>query len=419
MMPPEDHIPSRYAIIPYYIVAAFLFVVVGVLCIIAAPAFTGHYFQPKLLAITHLAVLGWATMIIFGATNQLAPVISEQRLFSEKIPLVVLVFLVGGVGLLIPSFWFFSFTAISYLGGSFLIVAFILHAFNVFKTMRNSRKNVASDFILMSHVWLTITAVIGLLLLINLRYPFFSEEHLHYLKIHATIGMAGWFLQLVIGVSSRLIPMFLLSRTEAVKLLDVAYYLTNFGLIFFMIEGMVLRGTWGRPVYFLILVAGIVCYLLYVRKCYKTAMRKNMDNGMKQTFLALMLIIAPVSLLVIQFLKGSVSPNIVTAYGVSFFFGFITTLIMGQTFKTLPFIVWMHIIKPDQLPELMPKDLFKEQLVSWQMIVFLIGYSLLLIGIIVKMLSLIYGGAILVTIASLLYFAHVLFIIRKLSTNGH
>lgn len=420
MMPPQEHIPSRYAIIPYYAVAAFLFVVTTVLCINAAPVFTGHYFQPKLLAVTHLAVLGWATMIIFGATNQLAPVISEHKLFSEKIPIAVLALLVAGLCLLIPSFWFFSFTVFSYTGGILLLSGFILHTWNIFKTVQKGKESIANDFILIAHIWLLLTALIGLLLMVNLRYPFLPEEHLHYLKIHGTIGMAGWFIQLVIGVSSRLIPMFLLSRTEATRWLHVAYYFINIGLILFLVEGIVARSDWGKPLYFLVLAAGMLCYFVYVRNCYKSAMRKVMDNGMKQTLIALFLIIVPFALLIVQFLAGkSVAPNIIVAYGVSFFAGFISTMIMGQTFKTLPFIVWMHLTKPDQLPELLPKDLFKEKLVKWQMIIFLLGYLCLLTGILTKTVWANYTGAILMAIASVIYFWHVIFVIRKLVKYEH
>ena len=414
-MPPKEHIPSRYAIIPYYAVAALLFVITTALCINAATAFAGHYFQPKLLAITHMAVLGWATMIIFGATNQLAPVIAEHKLYSKKIPIAVLALLIAGLCLLIPSFWFFSFTIFSYTGGILLLAGFIMHSFNIYKTVQKGKESIANDFILVAHVWLLLTAFIGLLLIVNLRYAFLPEEHLHYLKIHGTIGMAGWFLQLVIGVSSRLIPMFLLSRTEATKWLHKAYYLINIGLILFLMEGMVVRSDWGRPVYFLVLTAGLLCYLMYVRGCYNSAMRKNMDNGMKQTFVALFLIIVPFALLAIQFIAGRhVAPNIVVAYGISFFAGFISTMIMGQTFKTLPFIVWMHITRPDKLPELLPKDLFKERLVKWQMIIFLLGYLFLLSGILTTTVWANYTGAILMTIAAVIYFLHVLFVIRKL-----
>ncbi|NCI46275.1 hypothetical protein [Sediminibacterium soli] len=418
MMPSREYIPSRYAILPYYGAAAFVFVVTTVLCLVAAPAFAGHYFQPKLLAITHLAVLGWATLLIFGATNQLAPVIAERSLYSERIPMVVLALLLLGLLLLIPSFWFFSVTRWSYTGGALLLTAMLLHAHHVFKTMKHGRGGIAADCILTAHVWLILTATIGLLLLVNLRYPFLPQEHLHYLKIHGSVGMAGWFLQLVIGVSSRLIPMFLLSRSEKTGWLTVTYYLVNLGLVFFLVDGMTANSDWGRPLCFLLVLAGLGFYFLFVKKCYTSAIRKKMDSGMKQTFLALLLISLPFVLLSAAFIRPLSAPSLVTAYGVSFFIGFISTLIMGQTFKTLPFIVWMHMTKPDQLPEILPKDLFSERLVQWQMYVFLSGYLLLLMGILSTTLWMNYAGASLLVLAATGYLFHVLFIIRKLVNHA-
>lgn len=415
MMPPEDHIPSKWTIIPYYLIAALAFVITTVLCVVAATEFTGHYFQPKILSITHLAILGWAITIIFGASNQLAPVISEHKLFSEKIPIVVLVFLVVGISLLIPSFWQFHFTAYSYAGGSMLLIAFTIHTFNILKTTLRSKDNIISDFIVVAHVWLLLTAIIGLILLVNLRYPFLSEEHLHYLKIHASIGMAGWFLQLVIGVSSRLIPMFLLSRSEEKKWLNISYYSINISLVIFLMEGMVF-GTNERGLLYLTCIAvGVVCYLIYIWKCYKSAMRKQMDYGMKQTMLALVLIALPFGLLLWQLLtKQTIPPNITSAYGFAFFGGFISTIILGQTFKTLPFIVWMHITRIDKLPEILPKDLFNEKWVSVQMVIFLIAYLLFLIALLMKMIVVLYVGAILMVISALIYFTHSLSIVLKL-----
>jgi hypothetical protein len=144
-------------------------------------------------------------------------------------------------------------------------------------------------------------------------------------------------------------------------------------------------------------------------------MRRQLDNGMKQTFVALALMSLPfILLLVILSVKTTVTPNLVTAYGFSFFGGFISTIIMGQTFKTLPFIVWMHITKPNTLPELLPKDLFNEKWVRTQMLLFLPGYMLFLAGILLRQTALIYPGASLMVVASTWYFAHVMMIIKKL-----
>lgn len=415
MKPPEEHIPSKYTIIPYYIIAAFAFVSVSVLCFIASGSFTGHYFQPKILAITHLAIFGWATMVIFGASNQLAPVICEKKLFSENLPIAIICMLSAGTALLVISFWNFTFNTLTYAGGILLLSATILHAYNIYKTARAGKEEIVRDFMLMAHIWLVITCVIGLMLLVNLRYPFLPASHLHYLKIHASIGMAGWFIQLIIGISSRLVPMFLLSRNEEKKFLTVSYYTLNTGLTFFLMEGVVFKTTWGRPLYLLLVLAGIISYLLYIRRCYKSAMRKQIDNGMKQTFVALVCMSFPfLLLLAVLYIKDDVAYNITTAYGFSFFAGFISTIIMGQTFKTLPFIVWMHITHPNALPEFLPKDLFKESWVKWQMFLYLPGFLSFLTGILVKQEVFIYAGATLMIIASAWYCLHVILIVNKL-----
>src|SRR5688572_14537153 len=127
MKPPQEQIPPVISIVPYYAVAAFVLVLLSILCLITGAAFAGHYFQPRILAITHLAVFGWATMIIFGASNQLAPVICEHRLYRQRLPLLIIVLLIAGTGLLVSSFWNFSLGGPAFLGGILLLASVTLH----------------------------------------------------------------------------------------------------------------------------------------------------------------------------------------------------------------------------------------------------------------------------------------------------
>ena len=76
--------PHPSVVLPHYIFAALSFFILAFLILISNNSLIGHYFQPKLLAITHVATLGWGTMTIFGALYQLLPVISSSSLFSEK-----------------------------------------------------------------------------------------------------------------------------------------------------------------------------------------------------------------------------------------------------------------------------------------------------------------------------------------------
>jgi hypothetical protein len=230
--------------------------------------------------------------------------------------------------------------------------------------------------------------------------------------------MAGWFLQLIIGVSARLVPMFILSRKENAKLLNITFYTLNAGLALFLIEGMIFRSFYGQYIYLLLIIAGLVAYGLYIRGCYKSALRKQKDAGMRQTFIAIAFILVAIILLVSAMWAGTgMQPRISTAFGFAFFGGLVSIIIMGQTFKTLPFIVWMHITKPNTLPELMPKDLFKEHWVNIQLWVYLPGLLLLLAGLVCNLTITLHTGAILMLIAAIIYAAHVLYVTGKLKTK--
>jgi len=412
----QHHLPGKRTVIPYYAAAALSLVIVSFLILISLTDFKGHFFQPGILAITHLTVFGWGTMIIMGASNQLMPVIADNKLYSERIPVISFVLLLTGTCLLVHSFWGFELGAMLFTGAFFILTALILHAVNIFLTAKRApNNNIIIDFILTAHIWLIITALIGITLLLNFRLGFLPADHLHYLKIHASVGMAGWFFLLVIGVSSRLIPMFLLSRKEVKKYLTAAYYLINAGMILLLIEGMMLHSIYGRVLYVALIIAGALFYLAYIWHCYKSAIRKKLDAGMKQTFIALGVVSLPFILLIGSVLFVHEAPvSLISAYGYSFFGGFITTLIMGQTFKTLPFIVWMHLTRPNMLAELQPKDLYKEQLVVLQLVLYLPGFLLFLTGILLQSKFLMYPGSILMIMASLLYCGHVLFVVNKL-----
>ncbi len=415
MMPPDEHRPLKRTILPYYAAAAVSFVVVALLCLVSGTEFTGHYFNPKLLAITHLFILGWGTIMIFGASNQLMPVLTERKLYSELIPQYVFALMLMGIPLLVYSFWNFTLTWTIYLGGILVIAGMALHAINIFRTSKKVKDNIATEFMLSAHLWLLVTAIIGFTLLVNFRILFLSRDHLEYLKLHATIGMAGWFLQLIIGVSSKLIPMFLISGYENKKCLNIIYYCLNLGLIIFLLEGFMNNSLMGKLIPSAIIMTSMVSYGIYVRQCYKHAIKKHLDAGMKQTFIALALLSIPFVLLFINLLvKGEVSPKLVTAYGFAFFGGFISVIIMGQTFKTLPFIVWMHITKRDELPEMLPKDLYHEKWVSWQMYIYLFSYTAFLSGILLSQTKLIHIGASCMLIAASWYCVHVLLIMNKL-----
>ncbi len=381
--------PSPSVVLPYYITAAIVFFVLTLLMLITSGSFIGHYFQPHILTITHLAALGWGTMIIFGASHQLLPVVMEVHLFSEKLAKWCYFLLLPGVLFLTTSFWFFAVGWTMELGALFILSSIVLYVINVYRTAKQNEKwTITSECIVTASWWLLLTAILGTLLVFNLKYAFFPREHLYYLKIHAHLGMAGWFLLMIMGVASRLIPMFLLSHHEPGRAVRFAYYCINAALIGFMIMAFLFNTEKYWPVFALMVLAGMIVYAVFVKRTFAKGVRtKKVDMPMKVTLTAIGIMFLPfILLLVIALLPAYATEADITfslAYGISILGGFITAIILGQTFKTLPFIVWMNrykkLIGKTKIP--LPRDLYRESLVAYQFYSYLTGYILLLTGV--------------------------------------
>jgi uncharacterized membrane-anchored protein len=252
----------------------------------------------------------------------------------------------------------------------------------------------------------------GLLMALNFQFAFLPQDHVHYLQLHAHLGMVGWFLLLIVGVGSKLIPMFLLAHPESTKSLDSAYYLINGGLVLFAADHLFIHSGFAA-LYAAIVVGGIACFLhfLYQAKCL--GKRQDLDLGMKQTFVALALLLLPVVLVFLVTLQLDIPQRLLSAlylvYGLSVFFGFLSALVLGQTFKTLPFIVWMHSYEDHvgRYKTPLPKDLYSNALLRWQNVAYLVGLVALLAGVLLAEQNVILAGAVLLSIAAVLYAGNV------------
>ncbi len=410
--------PPNQAVLPFYATGALAYTILCFLLLISAESLTGHFFNPHLLTIVHTAALGWGTMVIFGAAYQLLPVICERDLYSPRLAAASWYCLTPGVVLLAGSFWNFTVGWLMITGGSLVVLATILYNINVIMTTHIcSRYSIQRLFIITSAFWLSFTVIAGLLLAINLSYPFFSKNHLDILKLHAHAGLAGWFLLLIVGVSTKLVPMFLLGKSGKNKLLMAAFLLQNAGLIAFLADGYFLGGHSMRyGLYALLILAGVLCWLRFLADAYRHRVRKKMDYLMKHTFVSLLLLLlafAVIPLLLVQ--KGS---QWALLYGCLLFMGWISSIILGMTFKTLPFIVWNGHYKQlsGKVKIPLPRQLYRESLVSFQFYFFLTAIALLAAGIALQCLILIRAALAILCITGLLYLYNVIKVLRHKTT---
>lgn len=401
---------SYKVVLPFYLYAAFAFFVAAILLFCNTHDFTSYYFQPHVLAVTHTMALGWGTMIILGASHQLVPVLIEGVLFSNKLAYLSFYLAAAGIPLLVYGFYVFDMGWPAQLGGILLLLALVIYLVNMAVSMTISRnENVHAFFVFTAGIWLLATVSVGLLLVFNFRYPLLPRNSLDYLPLHAHLGIVGWFLLLVTGIGSRLIPMFLISKYQNNRMLWWIYVLINMGLLGFV---FIFLYTSMRLLLILPLTCVTAAICLFINFCYRSyqhRIRKKVDDQMRISLLSAVMMLLPMIFLVINIslllFSATENTSLIMAYGFIIFFGWISAIIIGMTFKTLPFIVWNkiyhHLAGKGKTPG--PKDLFSIAIFKAMSWAYLSGFGLFTAGILLQNSPALQTGALLLVITSFLY----------------
>ncbi len=401
---------SHKVVLPFYLYAALSLLVASMFLFTSGQAFLHHYFHPQLLAITHLMALGWGTMVILGASHQLVPVLIEGKLYSEKLAYASFVLAAVGIPLLVYGFYYFNWGHPAKWGGRLVLLAILAYLINVGVSIKQSKKiNVQAVYVATSVGWLFVTGSFGLMLVYNFTFPFLGNDSLFFLPLHVHAGVVGWFLLLVLGVASRLIPMFLISKYQNDRLLWIIFWLINGGLLLYILL------FYFAPYRFLsfvpigMILAAIALFIRLSRMYYKKRIRRQVDDQMKVSLLSVGMILAPIALLIgiIAYLTVNDygASHVTLSYGFLIFFGWLTAIIFGMTFKTLPFIVWNKVYHKQafsgKTPN--PKDMFDALVFKLMSIAYLLGFVIFFIAILAKWLPLIRIGALLLIASAFLY----------------
>jgi hypothetical protein len=232
-------------------------------------------------------------------------------------------------------------------------------------------------------------------------------------------------LLMIIGVSSKLVPMFLVSPYQNKLLLSLTYYFIVFALLLFVVDSYFSGINYRTYIIASIGLTGIVAYLLFIIKCFKSRLRKNVDIPMMSTLFSFILL--TVAILIIPFIiyyhlkNNLVSIRYSLIYGVLLLMGWVTALILGQTFKTLPFIVWIkhyeHLTGIVKTP--MPADIFSSGLLKVQSAGFIIFCIIFIPACFFALPGLMYAGLTFLLVTALAYFINVLIVLfHKTKTHG-
>lgn len=305
---------------------------------------------PMTLATIHLVTLGWLTLVMFGALFQFVPVISNRPLPSQRAVLVMLIAFELGLAAMVAGFIGASgrLGALLPVGGALVLVAVLIGIANLLGPLaRSARDSLPARFMLAALGFLLTALLLGLGFALALRVPSTAPRLAPLLArglaAHLAAGIGGWFTLTAIGVSYKLLPMFMLAPEERGLLGEIVFATTiaGFGL---NLAGAVLA-VWPATFIGAILQNagwalagfGVVLYLADVVRLYRTRRRHALElhnRAVRAAFVALAVLL--VTALAWRSGYAPAAPVVVLALG-----AWLSGLALTQLYKIVAFLSWL------------------------------------------------------------------------------
>lgn len=321
--------------------ASLLYLVAGAVGLvwIAPEVAIGAYPSPHVAGITHLFTLGWLSTTILGALYQLLPVALGAPLRSARLGHASFWMIAPGVGLFAAGIATSAHT-LHHLGIALVAIGVIIAIVNIASGLRRAESRDATWWAIgIALGFLVSTFGLGVLLLHNLHTGVLAEARLRVLGTHLHVALVGWGLIMMVGVSHRLLPMFLLSHggdtrwtARSLALLGSGVLLLAIGLL-----AQMAAVTWSGVA---LLEGGVGCFVWQAVTLYRARVRKQIDVGMRFAGSALGFLIVSALLGPIVLLRGVAHPRLATAYVIVGLLGGIILYVVGFFYKIVPLLAW-------------------------------------------------------------------------------
>ena len=156
--------PASWPLPMAHLAVAALALLLGAAAVpVLAPELAGHYYQPHVLALTHVFTLGWLTLGLIGLADVLLPAALDRSLWSERLASWTFKVLVAGVIGMTGHFYLAAWPGLV-LATGLVGIGVMLHVANVVLTVRGTaRWSFAARLMIAAHAGLLLTTFSGAL----------------------------------------------------------------------------------------------------------------------------------------------------------------------------------------------------------------------------------------------------------------
>ena len=376
--------------------AAMIYLLAGSACLvfIAPELARGMYPSPHVVGVTHLFTLGWLTTTIFGALSQLLPVALGAPIRSVRVAHASFWTFAPGAGLFALGLAT-GVTALHHGGVALVALGIALAVGNIASSLPKARSRDATwAAITIAIAFLASTLVLGVVLLHNLHTGFIAEARLRVLAIHLHVALVGWVLVMIVGVSHRLLPMFLLAHGADTKWTARSLALLAAGVTSLAI-GLATTIAAAEWMGVAMLEAGVVCFLWQAYAFFRVRVRRRLDVGMRFAAAALGFLVVSALLGPAVLAMGGAQPRLATAYVVIGLLGGIVLYVVGFFYKIVPLLAWTTRFRNRMGKERVPTvaEMYSARVAHTQLALMVAGVIGLASGIAVTSSAMSLGGA--------------------------
>jgi hypothetical protein len=336
--------PSPMVPLSYLVCAATAFVAASLGVAWLGSELAGHYYHPRLLALTHTVTLGWVTLAIMGAGYQLIPIVLERPIWSERLAgwqlAILAIALTGMVAHLYIGTWPGLVAA-----AGLLAAGVALHLVNVGMTLRGfTQWTFTARLVVLAYAGLALTTVFGLTLAVNRVWRFLPDEFFPILHAHVQLALLGWVAPMILAVAARVYPMFFLAPAprrghSALQVYGLAAGVPAVVLGLLGVPGLLVTGA-------LAVAAAAGAHAAWMCEMASGRKRPGLDWGLRFVLTATAFL-APAAVLGVALAADILGgPRAALAYAVVTLGGWISLTVVGMMLKIVPFLVWYHAYAP-------------------------------------------------------------------------
>jgi hypothetical protein len=325
--------------LPFLLTGAAASALFGLLLPFVVPEALVTPLFPHVLALVHLATLGWLTMTIMGASLQLAPVILTSPLRAGR--LLRWQFPVYGMGVAVLIYGFAVMRPVLLaVGGSIVVVAVLHYAVVLATTLARAQKRpLTAAYLAAALIYLCVVVGLGLTAALDLQFRFLGDTLLRLLPVHIVIGIVGWLTTTLIGVSYTLVRLFALVHGHDDRLGRIVFVALNAGVLVvafgFSVASLPLAVLGG-----LALTAALGLFAYDYTRMLGARRRKLLDMTQWHAIAGAAYLALMVPLALIATLVNATRPPQLVALGLLALVGALGQSIVGYLYKIVPFLIW-------------------------------------------------------------------------------